>query len=140
MHEVEMCSLFRIPQSFLAVQILYFSDAVITKTSLLLLYYRLFGSVRKFRIAVRIAGAVVSGYFMACVITSVAGCQPVSYFWYKNQPGKCLDEVNFFRWNGVANMLTDVMILCLPGPMVWGLQMARRQKLVLIGIFLLGGL
>lgn len=126
-------------QSFLAVQLTYFSNAVATKASLLLLYHRIFGVVDKFRYALWISGFMIVGWFIACVIASIAGCQPVSYFWNKDQPGRCMDEVNFFRWNGIANMLMDFLVLCLPLTMTWRVKANFRQKLILSGIFLLGG-
>ena len=127
-------------KSFLAVQITYFVNAVFTKASLLLLYHRIFGVVSGFRWALWISGFVVMGYFIACVIASIAGCHPVSYYWNHDQPGHCIDEVNFYRWNGIVNMLLDVLVLCLPFPMTWRVNTSLRQKLILTGIFMLGGL
>lgn len=127
-------------QSFIAVQITYFTNAVFTKASLLILYHRVFGVVTGFRWALWISGAIITSYFIACVIASVAGCDPVSYFWDKDQPGSCIDEVNFFRWNGIVNLLLDVLVLSLPFPMTWRVKTSIRQKLILSGIFALGGL
>lgn len=127
-------------KSFLAIQIIYFTNAVFTKTSLLLLYYRIFGVIKAFRWALGAAGSLVIAYYIACVITSIAGCSPVSKFWDPSVPGKCINQVDFFRYNGVGNMFLDVLILCLPYPMAWRLQTTARQKLVLTGMFLLGGL
>lgn len=127
-------------KSFLATQILYFTNAVLTKASLLLLYYRIFGILRGFRWVLWASGCLVIGYYIACVIVSIAGCSPVSKFWDPSVPGKCINEIAFFRWNGVANMLLDFLVLCLPYPMAWRLQTTLRQKWILTGIFLLGGL
>lgn len=122
------------------MQITYFTNAVFTKASLLCLYHRVFGVVSGFRWALWISGVIITAYFIACVIVSVAGCDPVSYFWDKNQPGSCIDEVNFFRWNGIVNLLLDVLVLSLPFPMTWRVKTSIRQKLILSGIFALGGL
>jgi hypothetical protein len=65
---------------------------------------------------------------------------PVNKFWDPSVPGKCIKQVDFFRYNGVANMTLDVLVLCLPYPMTWRLQTTARQKLILTGIVLLGGL
>ncbi|KAJ5594067.1 uncharacterized protein N7459_000275 [Penicillium hispanicum] len=127
-------------KSFLAVQILYFANSVVTKASLLLLYYRIFGVVKTFCWALWITGSLVITYFVTCTIVSIAGCHPVSKFWDEQLPGTCIDEVAFFRWNGVGNMLLDALILCLPYPIAWRLQTSLRQKLFFTGIFLLGGL
>lgn len=127
-------------KSFLAVQELYFLNAVLTKNALLVLFYRVFGVSRKFTFALCVAGVLIISYFLVCVVLSVVGCEPVSYFWNKSGEGKCFNEIMFFRANGIANMLLDVMILALPMPMVWRLNLAVRQKLAVTGIFLLGSL
>jgi hypothetical protein len=125
-------------QSFLAVQITYFGDAVTTKAALLFLYYRIFGISDNFRKIVYVSAVIIIAYGIACPIVAIAGCQPVSYFWNKNQPGRCIDEVNFFRWNGICSMLLDFLILCLPLPMAWRLKVTVRQKIIISCIFLLG--
>ncbi|KAJ5820243.1 hypothetical protein N7474_005834 [Penicillium riverlandense] len=126
-------------KSFLASQIIYFLNAVFTKAALLLLYYRIFGVVKHFRWALCATWFLVIGYFIACTIVSIAECLPVAKFWNPSGPGSCIDMVAFFRWNGVTNLILDVLVLCLPFPMAWRLQMTTRQKLILTGIFMLGG-
>ena len=49
-----------------------------------------------------------------------------------------MDLVAFSVGSGVTNLLTDVMILCLPMPMVLFLHTNRTQKLILTGIFFAG--
>ncbi|OJJ00155.1 hypothetical protein ASPVEDRAFT_149127 [Aspergillus versicolor CBS 583.65] len=129
-------------KSFMAIQIVYFTNAVLTKSSLLLFYQRIFGIVKSFRYTLWISWFLITGYFVACVIASIAGCNPPSYIWDRfrdpNTPGGCFDEVAFFRWNGLANLLLDVLMLVLPLPMVWRMRTSRRQKVLLTGIFLMG--
>jgi hypothetical protein len=126
-------------KSFMAVQLLYFINAVITKSSLLLLFYRIFGIVRGFRWVLLASALLIFAYFIVCSITSIVGCSPVSKAWNSGQPGHCIDEVEFFRWNGVGNMILDFLVLCLPFPMAWRLNTTTRQKCILTCIFLLGG-
>lgn len=38
------------------------------------------------------------------------------------------------------NVVTDIVILCLPLPLLWRLQIDMERKLQLIGLFLLGSL
>lgn len=104
------------------------------------MYHRIFGVVSRFRWALWVSAFLITGYWIGCSIAAIFGCTPVSFFWDKNQPGSCMDEVNFFRWNGVANIFLDFLILLLPLPMLWRMRTSRRQKLILTGIFLLGGL
>lgn len=84
--------------------------------------------------------ALIVVYFIICVCVSVFGCEPVSYFWNKSQGGHCINEVEFFRGNGITNMLLDIIVLCLPLPMVWRLDLGLQQKIAVTGIFGLGTL
>ncbi|KAF2772617.1 hypothetical protein EJ03DRAFT_348572 [Teratosphaeria nubilosa] len=125
-------------KSFLAVQMTYFMTSLLTKTSILLLYNRLFGVYGRFKLAICIVEGLVVAYFIVCVCLAIAGCNPVSFFWNKHQPGRCMNEVEFFRWNGVSNLILDILILALPLPMVWNLQLRLKQKLALSCIFAVG--
>ncbi|KAJ5766595.1 uncharacterized protein N7511_004211 [Penicillium nucicola] len=127
-------------KTVLAGQIIYYSNAVLTKASLLLLFHRIFGVVRVFRWALWTSGILVIAYFIACTITAISACSPVAKFWDSSLPGHCIDIVAFFRWNGMANMLLDFLVLCLPLPMTWRVKTTVRQKWILTGLFLLGGL
>lgn len=124
---------------FLAIQIFYFSTSVTFKTSLILLYHRLFGVVRWFRTLLICAECIVVCYFIVCLFTAIFECTPVAYYWDKNiSHGTCINLTDFYRWNGVANLLIDFMILSLTFPMVWRLKISIRQKATLSGVFLLG--
>ena len=120
---------------------MYYSTSVTFKTSLILLYYRLFGVVRWFRRVLIFAETTVACYFFVCLFVAIFECKPVSFYWNKNIPGgSCINQTAFYRWNGVGNLLIDLMILSLTFPMVWRLQISFRQKLTLSGIFALGSL
>jgi hypothetical protein len=123
---------------FLAIQASYFTTAALIKTAILLFYKRTFGIYRYFRYAVYIMLFLTASYLAICILTSLLGCRPISYFWNKDQPGWCFNETQFFRWNGVANLLLDVLVLLLPLPMIWRLQLTIGKKLALTGIFTLG--
>lgn len=126
-------------QIFLGVQIFYFASAVAIKTSLILLYYRLFSITRWFRWELAFAWIIVVLYFIVNVLVAILECKPLSYLWDKSiLGGTCINQDQFFRWNGVANLLIDFMILTLTMPIIWHLQLKSRQKLSLTVVFLLG--
>ncbi|KAI4108055.1 MAG: hypothetical protein LQ339_002327 [Xanthoria mediterranea] len=124
---------------FLAVQILYLCSAAAIKTSLVLLYYRIFGVIRWFRFVLATALTVVFLYFIVCVLIAILECQPVGFYWDKSiQGGKCIDQYQFYRWNGVANLLIDFLIWSLTLLVIWHLNLSLRQKISLSVIFALG--
>jgi hypothetical protein len=111
------------------------------KLSVLLLYRRIF----RLAWTLYICAFLSIGYTISVTTSISLACVPTSYFWTQwvdpTNGGKCrIDLYRFYLWNGVANLLTDVIILCVPIPIVWRLQMHRSQKLAISGIFLLGGL
>ena len=118
---------------------LWLATAAATKASLLLLYYRLFSPSKRFRLAVRIGAVVVFCQWFSLTLVCIFQCTPVRAFWNHNVQGaKCINLPRFTIVSGVLNLLTDVLILCLPGPMVWSLNTTVAQKITLTGIFLLG--
>ena len=118
---------------------LWLTTAAATKASLLLLYYRLFSPSRRFRLAVYVCSAVVFCQWFSIALVSTFQCRPIAAFWDKSiQGAECIDLLRFTIVSGVLNLSTDVMTLCLPIRMVWGLNMTTTQKITLTCIFLLG--
>ena len=118
---------------------LWLATAAVTKASLLLLYYRLFSPIKRFRLAIRVGAVIVFCQWFSLTLVCIFQCIPVKAFWDQNVQGaKCIDLPRFTIASGVLNLLTDVLILCLPVPMVWGLNKNVAQKITLTGIFLLG--
>ena len=52
----------------------------------------------------------------------------------------CVHQVPFYYGNSITDLLTDVMVLVLPLPMIARLQMPLKQKMAVAGMFLLGTL
>lgn len=120
-------------------EILYTISLCLTKSSILLLYHRLFGrsSIRKPLI---ILGFIVTGWGVAVVATTIFQCSPVEGFWDKSVNPRCsVDVYAFFIGNAVPNIVTDWALLLLPIPYIWRLHQNRFEKLGLCGIFMLGG-
>lgn len=74
------------------------------------------------------------------ILATVFQCVPVSGFWDKKIPSKCIGDKHFFIGNSVPNILTDIALLLLPVRSIWRLQMSTSQKIALAGTFMLGGL
>lgn len=123
----------------MAIQVMYFASAVSIKTSLILLYYRIFGVIRWFRWLLAAVWSIVLLYFVVCLLVAVFECKPVSFYWDQSiENGTCIDRNQFYRWNGVANLLIDFAIWSLTLPVIWHLKLNTRQRVSLSAIFLLG--
>ena len=73
--------------------------------------------------------------------TVIFQCTPVNYLWGKTIPGgHCFDSGILVIVGGALNAVTDVLMLILPIPVLWKLQMSTRKKWTVSAIFLMGGL
>ena len=82
---------------------------------------------------------VVIGSCVGIVISLLAACTPFA----KNtdvtiKGGQCLNKTSLYIATGVLNIITDLMVIILPIPMVLGLQMSRARKIMLILLFSVG--
>ena len=82
--------------------------------------------------------AFVSAFGVAVIISDVLTCRPLSKAWNPLQPGVCENTLQSLIALSSCNMALDLIIILLPMPMVWRLQMATRRKIELTIIFALG--
>ena len=67
-------------------------------------------------------------------------CDPVDALWDATVKAKCINFHDVLIIFSSLNIGTDILILCLPVPQLWKLNIPRRRKYELMGIFSLGGL
>lgn len=53
---------------------------------------------------------------------------------------KCIDAIPMYLTQAYADVVLDVFILIIPIPMIYKLRLPSRQKIAVLGIFLLGGM
>ena len=108
------------------------------KISILLFYMRIF-AVRSFRIAAHITMVLVIAWALSVILCGFLLCTPFAFNWDQTIPGgSCGKQVLSYILTGALNIITDVMVLSLPIPMVWKLQTPRANKIALTVIFGLG--
>ncbi|KAK8137341.1 hypothetical protein PG984_005281 [Apiospora sp. TS-2023a] len=118
--------------------VVYNVSLIFVKLSLFLQYYRLVDQVPRYRSLFLVAGFIVMGWTIAMVFTMTFICVPVYAYWDKSVPHVCLSDPVMQLTNSVGNIATDVMLLLLPMPVLWNLNLPPRQKWSVIGIFSLG--
>ncbi|KAM0794239.1 hypothetical protein BDR22DRAFT_776243, partial [Usnea florida] len=122
----------------IAAEWIYLAAAVLPKLAILSMYLRIF-TARSYRMSVYVLAAVLIMTFLAGGLTGSLGCQPLAFFWNPTIPGgHCININAFFRWISLPNILTDIAMLVLPQPLIWTLQITRRQKIGLTVTFLTG--
>lgn len=76
---------------------------------------------------------------MASVLATIFQCSPVEKAFNKSIPETCINNAQFWYANAGFSIATDVVILLIPMPLVYQLQLLRVQKIALIMVFALGG-
>ncbi|KAL3465447.1 hypothetical protein BJX64DRAFT_54589 [Aspergillus heterothallicus] len=101
-----------------------------TKFSILILYHRL-NPDKKFRYAIYALMFVIAGYTLATTLATAAGCNPMN-----TGQTPCIN--NLALWQAILNIVTDFLMLLLPIPLLWALQLPILQKISLAFIFAIG--
>ncbi|RSL44767.1 hypothetical protein CEP51_016181, partial [Fusarium floridanum] len=123
-----------------SIAILYNPVRCLAKMALLLVYQRI-APQKWFQVTIWIAGFIVIGSTIAMSVASVFLCIPISMAWnITGTAGRCIDRNAVYMTTAALGAATDLMILCLPMPVVMQLQMPLKQKIGLIGFFCLGGI
>ncbi|PGH15341.1 hypothetical protein AJ79_02507 [Helicocarpus griseus UAMH5409] len=118
---------------------LYCAGIGATKVSCLLLYLRIFPT-KKFQIAVWAIIAVAASYSIASVFANLFSCSPVAKSWDVSiLRGHCMDRPRFYFANAALGIITDFATVLAPMPLIRGLQLPLRQKVMLAGILVMGG-
>lgn len=109
------------------------------KISILLLYRRIFDTF-VFKRAILVVGFLCITWLCGNIFTVFFLCSPMSAAWDPKLmfSDHCGDFQEFLMGISVSNLLLDVIILCMPLPMVWGVMLSTRKKLEVSGVFLLG--
>ena len=107
------------------------------KVAVMIFYLRIFPT-RSFRIACFAVMAIIVGWSLGAVSATIFQCIPIAASWNKDMAGNCVDSDATWISYAVINILTDVMVLALPIPLVLRLHFSLRNRLLLCGIFLLG--
>jgi len=125
-------------QYFYMAQVTYKAAINIVKCCILLLYLRLFHVVRWFRLSYWALLAVVGMYCTASIAFTIVQCRPLIRAFDKETPGTCTDTAKFWFANAGFSIATDIVILLLPMPLVWKLEVPKAQKVALAAVFAVG--
>ncbi len=127
-------------QLFVPAQLLWGAANSCIKFSILDLYIRIFPNPIFRRICYSTM-ALTGCYFITVFLEAFLMCRPITYNWDKNVPGgHCGNENLAYLIAGITNLLLDTLVVALPMPMLWGLQIPLSKKFGLAAMFGLGSL
>lgn len=107
---------------------IYLFSVTLPKLAILCLYLRVF-TQRRLRYAVYAIAIIMILNWLAGCFMGILMCKPIRYNWDKTIPGHCGDLMGAYPWASFPNLITDIMMLILPLPLVWKLHIGLSQKI-----------
>ena len=125
-----------------AFSVLYNPALMLTKTSILVFFISVMSKdadpIFKWCNWITLAVTNVAG--LALTLLNIFQCSPVSStFSYPTPPNvNCTDIVTLYLSSAPVNIITDLAILFLPMPILTGMRLPKKQKIILVVTFSFG--
>ncbi|KAI0814412.1 hypothetical protein GGR55DRAFT_631731 [Xylaria sp. FL0064] len=111
------------------------------KVSILLLWIRLFGSSKRLRILCWVLIGLTTTWTFAFFFTTLFQCgtrwsmnwSPIGVFL-----SQCIESLNVLTVFAATDILSDLIIISIPLPLIWRLHLPIRKKIALNSVFLIG--
>ncbi|KAF5872005.1 putative integral membrane protein, partial [Botrytis fragariae] len=119
----------------------YSSTEGLAKLAVCLLYKQLFPQ-RSIHLIVNITMALLIGASVGGGLADLFGCTPFSSHWgtAEEQAKDCIDTEALFVWGSFPNILTNVIMLIIPLPVIWKLHASIWMIIGLLTTFLVGSI
>lgn len=123
---------------FVPAQLLWAAANTCNKASILFLYTELFPGKQFARLCHFVIGISVA-YFVSVFLETFLLCTPAAYNWDKSIPGGVCHNQNLaYLLAGITNLVVDAIVVALPMPKLFGLQMNMTKRISIAGMFSLG--
>lgn len=116
----------------------YVALSGLIKLTILFFYRRIFSPQTKTKYFINVGIAFVACLNTAIFLTTVFNCIPIEKQWNVALDGHCFNPEILPYVSGVSSSLTDIYVLLLPIPLLWGLNMNLKRKVRLMVIFSFG--
>lgn len=77
--------------------------------------------------------------YVPILLVKINLCTPIHSFWNPTLSRKCINEHALFVFDTSLAVVSDLVVLFLPIPMVWSLNMSGRKKLRVAAVLSAGG-
>ena len=122
-----------------ACEMIYDISISLPKISVLLFYARVFTTQeRVFRYALWFTHFLVIGWLLSIVLFTSLLCDPVEKQWKPTIPGYCHPNTEAWLASAIPSVVIDLILLLLPLPMLWRLQMKKSRKFLIMAVFICG--
>lgn len=118
----------------------YIPAAYFIKVTLLLLIARVFAVREKVATAIHIFIGILALMYLPIQLLKMAICVPLNAFWDTSiTDARCVSQGKSFIADGSLAILTDLIILIIPVPLTWNLNLPFRRKLKIVALLGAGG-
>lgn len=119
--------------------VIYICTSAAVRVSIFILYFRLFGHVRRMQILIWVGASLTSASYLALLVSHVYYCTPRSGGWSVVSFERCADpDIKISIAQAVFGSFTDFFLFILPIVQVMRLSMPLKKKLGVAGIFAIG--
>ncbi|KAI0404549.1 hypothetical protein F4802DRAFT_566386 [Xylaria palmicola] len=119
------------------VDLLFATIISLVKLSILHFYTVIFPQ-RSFRRLTYVAMFCCIIFWLGSLFGTAFLCIPPHKKWYPDTPGHCNDQIAMYVAIVIGDLITDLIVICLPMPILWGLHLPAAKKISIILAFGLG--
>ncbi|KAI0197467.1 hypothetical protein F4808DRAFT_295133 [Astrocystis sublimbata] len=119
------------------IDLMWITVVALIKTSILHLYSVIF-SLTWFQSYVYGAMALNTTFWVAAFFSNVFLCMPPQKLWLPDLPGHCGNSTTFHIALAAVDLTISILVIALPMPILWNLQMKKAKKVSITFLFGLG--
>ncbi|KAF6239402.1 hypothetical protein HO173_002664 [Letharia columbiana] len=119
---------------------LYDTAISLPRFSALLFYARVFNahSNRLLRTVLWTTAALNMAWLIFAIVSSIFQCTPIEKVWKPSIQGHCINTYDWWMSSAISSVIIDLIILLIPLPILWKLQLPPLRKYLLLGVFVCG--
>ncbi|KAI1332609.1 hypothetical protein F5Y16DRAFT_407312 [Xylariaceae sp. FL0255] len=119
--------------------VLFDWGSTLAKASAIFFYIRILGAASsRFKTSLWLLHGLNLLWLVVILIVTLLLCSPIEKNWNTTVPGRCINPTTLWLGNGASGLVIDLIILFIPLPVLWGLQMKLSRKLQTTVVFLVG--
>lgn len=111
----------------------------LTKACLLTMYFRMTNVLPQHKVVIATCYYVGITFVVMEVLYLGVWCRPFNQYWAVPPASRqCSAATNHLITNAVFNISSDLIIICIPMPLLFKVRLPRKNKLILFAIFIIG--
>lgn len=115
-------------------------SVIFPKLAMLCFFLRIFVEPWHRRVCYILMG-VLAATAIATTVSNLTQCIPLMLVWDPTKAGgKCFNQKLFWAFVSLPNIITDLIMLVLPAPVIWKIRLSWKDKVGLILTFAAGSL